>query len=188
MDTVKFPRIILLTLIGILLVLLVWVLSAGIERHAVLPSSRGLIGKADIEMDRFSLKQIRNGLVEWNIKADRAELFEERHKVSLSALQATLRTAEGLRVSFSGDRGLFNTGTHDFGIKQNDGDLDVSMNNGYTIQAPSLTWKDQQREIVSEQPIRIIGQGLRIRGDHLIVKPENQQLTVSGDVHVTTEP
>ena len=188
MDTVKFPRMFLLTLIGMLLVLLVWVLSVGIERHAVFPSSRGLISKADIEMDRFSLKQIRNGLVEWNIKADRAELFEERHEVSLSALQATLQAADGLQVRFSGDRGLFNTATHDFEIKQNDGDLNVSMNNGYTVQASSLTWKDRQREIVSEQPIRIMGQGLRIRGDQLIVKLENQQLTVNGDVHVTAEP
>lgn len=188
MYPVKIPRIILLTLIGTLVALLAWVLSAGIERHAVLPSSKGLISKADIEMDRFSLKQIRNGSVEWDIKADRAELFEERHEVSLNAMQAILQTAEGLRVSFSGDRGLLNTDTHDFEIKKNEGDLNVSMNNGYTIQASSLTWKDRQREIVSEQPIRIIGQGLRIHGDQLIVKLENQQVTVHGDVHVTAEP
>ncbi len=188
MVPVKIPRMFLLTLIGILVALLAWVLSVGIERHAVLPSSKGLISKADIEMDRFSLKQIRNGSVEWDIKADRAELFEERHEVSLNAIQAILQTAEGLRVSFSGDRGLLNTGTHDFEIKKNEGDLNVSMNNGYTIQASSLTWKDRQREIVSEQPIRIIGQGLRIHGDQLIIKLENQQVTVHGDVHVTAEP
>ncbi len=184
----KFPRIILLTLIVMLLGLLLWVLSVGIERHAVLPSSRGLISKADIEMDRFSLKQIRDGLVEWDIKADRAELFEEREEISLNTMQATLQTAEGLRVVFSGDEGILNTGTHDFEIKENEGDLSLSMNNGYTIQAPTLIWKDQQREIVSDQPVRIIGQGLRIQGDQLLVKLENQQLTVNGDVHVTTEP
>lgn len=177
-----------MSLIGMLLGLLLWVLSVGIERRTVLPSSKGLIGKADIEMDRFSLKQIRDGLVEWDIKADRAELFEERQEVSLSAIQATLQTAEGLRVSFSGDEGILNTGTHDFKIKENEGDLNLSMNNGYTIQAPTLVWKDQQREIVSDQPVRIIGQGLRIQGDQLVVKLENQELTVNGDVHVTTEP
>jgi LPS export ABC transporter protein LptC len=188
MHPVKFQRIILLTLIGLLMVMLVWVLSAGIDPRTVLPSSKGLISKADIVMDNFSLKQVRNGLVEWDIKAEQAELFEERDEVSLSAIQATLQTAEGLRVSFSGDRGLLNTGTHDFEIKKNEGDLNVSMNNGYTIQASSLTWKDRQREIVSEQPIRIIGQGLRIRGDQLIIKLENQQLIINGDVHVTEEP
>lgn len=185
---VKFPRIILLILIGMLLGSLFWVLSVGIERHAVLPSSKGLISKADIEMDRFTLKQIRNGLVEWDIKADRAELFEERQEVSLHAMQASMQTTEGLRASFSGDQGLLNTRTHDFLIKENEGDLSLSMNNGYTIQAPTLIWKDQQREIVSDQPVRIIGQGLRIQGDHLSIQLQNQQLTVNGDVHVTTEP
>jgi LPS export ABC transporter protein LptC len=188
MYMVRSPRIILLILIGMLTLLLIWVIAVGVDRHSVLPSSSGLISKADIAMDRFTLKQIRNGAVEWDIMAQRAELFEDRHEVSLSGMQAVLQTTEGLRMSFSGDRGVLNTETHDFEIKENEGILTVSMNNGYVIEAPSLTWKDREREIGSEQPIRIIGQGLWIRGDHLIVKLENQQLMVNGDVHVTTAP
>jgi len=184
----RFPRIFLLIFIGMLLALLAWVLSVGIEHPQVLPPSRTLISKADIEMAGFTLKQFRNGAVEWDIKADRAELFEDRKEVLLDETQATLQTSEGLKVSFSGDRGLINTATHDFEIKKNDGDLDVSMNNGFTIRTPSMRWKDQEREIVSLEPVQITAQNLRIRGNQLVVKLENQQFTVSGDVHVTTEP
>jgi LPS export ABC transporter protein LptC len=184
----SFPRIILLIFIGILLALLAWVLSVGIEHPHVLPPSRTLISKADIEMEGFTLKQFRNGAVEWDINAKRAELFEDQKKVLLDETQATLQTAEGLQVSFSGDQGLINTETHDFEIKKNDGDLDVSMNNGFTIRTPSLSWKDQEREIVSMEPVQITAQKLRIRGDQLVVKLENQEFTVNGDVHVTTEP
>jgi len=178
----------LLIFIGMLLALLVWVLSVGIEHPQVLPTSRTLISKADIEMEGFTFKQIRNGAVEWYIKAERAELFEDRKEVLLKDTQATLQTAEGLQVSFSGDQGLINTATHDFEIKKNDGDLDVSMNNGFTIRTPSLSWKDQAREIVSLEPVQITAPRLRIRGNQLVVKLENQQFTVNGDVHVTTEP
>jgi LPS export ABC transporter protein LptC len=184
----RFPRIMLLIFIGMLLALLAWVLSVGIEHPQVLPPSRTLISKADIEMEGFTLKQIRNGAVEWDIKAKRAELFEDRKEVFLNETQANLQTAEGLQVSFSGDQGLLNTATHDFEIKNNDGDLDVSLNNGFTIRAPSLSWKDQEREIVSLEPVQITAQRLRIRGNQLIVKLENQQFTVNGDVHVTTAP
>ncbi|HTN44120.1 MAG TPA: LPS export ABC transporter periplasmic protein LptC [Nitrospiria bacterium] len=178
----------LLIFIGMLLALLAWVLSVGIEHPQVLPPSRTLISKADIEMEGFTLKQIRNGAVEWDIKAKRAELFEDRNEVSLNETQAILQTPEGLQVSFSGDQGLLNTETHDFEIKNNDGDLDVSMNNGFTIRAPSLNWNDKEREIVSANPVQITAQRLRIRGNQLIVKLENQQIMVDGDVHVTTEP
>jgi len=139
-------------------------------------------------MDLFTLKQIRNGVVEWDIKADRAELNQQQKQVSLIGMKAVLQTTEGLQMDFSGDRGLLNTGTNDFEIKENQGNLTVSMNNGYIIEAPSLTWKDKDREIISEYPIRIIGQGLWIRGDRMVVNLKNQQLIVNGDVHVTTAP
>jgi len=184
----RFPRIMLLIFIGMLLALLAWVLSVGVQRPQVLPSSRTLISKADIEMEGFALKEFRNGAVEWDIKADRAELFEDRKEVVLDETQATMQTTEGLQVSFSGDQGLINTTTHDFEIKKNDGDLDVSMNNGFTIRTPVLTWRDQEREIVSLEPVQVTAQKLRIRGNQLVVKLENQEFTVNGDVHVTTEP
>ena len=188
MGAAQIPRMILLSLIGMLLMLLVWVLSVGIERRDVFPSSRGLITEADIEMDWFALKQIRGGLVEWDIHAKRAELFENRHAVLLNNLDAILQTDEGLRVSFAGDRGLLNTQSRDFEIRKDDGDLDVSMNNGYSVQARSLAWKDRTREIVSEQPVRIFGQGFRIQGDQLTIRLENQEFSVVGDVHVTQDP
>jgi LPS export ABC transporter protein LptC len=188
MYSIRLSRMILLILTVILSGVLIWVVLRGVERRPVLPSSAGLLTNADIKMERFSLKQIRNGLVEWEISADQAVVFEDKQEVSLKELQATLQTTEGLRVSFAGDRGVLNTGTHDFEIEKSDGNLEVSMNTGYTIQTPSLNWKDQQREIVSNQPVQIVAKGLRIRGNQLIVKMENQQLTVNGDVHVTTEP
>jgi len=184
----RSPRLILLSLIGMLTLLLLWVMAVGIDRHSELPSSRGMINKADIGMDLFTLKQIRNGVVEWDIKADRAELNQQQKQVSLIGMKAVLQTTEGLQMDFSGDRGLLNTGTNDFEIKENQGNLTVSMNNGYIIEAPSLTWKDKDREIISEYPIRIIGQGLWIRGDRMVVNLKNQQLIVNGDVHVTTAP
>jgi LPS export ABC transporter protein LptC len=188
MYSMLFSRMILLILIVVLSGVLIWVVLRGVERRPTLPSSAGLLTNADIKMERFSLKQIRNGLVEWDIKADQAEVFENRQEVSLKELQATLQTTDGLRVSFAGDRGILNTRTHDFEIEKNDGNLEVSMNTGYSIQTPSLSWKDQEREIVSEKPVQINAKGLQIRGNHLIVKMENQQLMVNGDVHVTTEP
>lgn len=184
----RFSRVILLILIGMLLASLAWVLSVGIEQRDAVPSSRGLMTKADIEMDRFSMRQMRDGALEWDIRANRAQLFEDRHEASLQDMEATLRTADGLQVRFSGDQALLNTETHDFEIKKNDGDLTVWMNNGYTIEAPSLTWREQQREIVSDRPIRISGQGLQMRGGRLIVKPESQQFTIHEDVHVTVGP
>ena len=120
--------------------------------------------------------------------AKRAELFENRHAVLLNNLDAILQTDEGLRVSFAGDRGLLNTQSRDFEIRKDDGDLDVSMNNGYSVQARSLAWKDRTREIVSEQPVRIFGQGFRIQGDQLTIRLENQEFSVVGDVHVTQDP
>ncbi|HET6466694.1 MAG TPA: LPS export ABC transporter periplasmic protein LptC [Nitrospiria bacterium] len=188
MSAAQFPRIFLLIFIGMLLSLLAWVLSVGIEHPQVLPSSKTLISKADIEMDGFTLKQIRNGTVEWDIRAKHAEVFEDRKEVFLKEMQAILQTAEGLQVRFSGDEGLLDTETHDFEIKKNDGDLDVSMNNGFTIRTPSMSWKDQEREIISLQPVQITAQRLLIRGDQLVVKLENQQFTVTGDVRVTAEP
>jgi len=188
MDSVRVSRIILLSLILILMGLFAWVLRMGVEHRGALTAPSGLITKANIEMNRFSLKQLRDGAVEWDIRAEGAALYEDRQEVSLDHLKATLLTKDGLRLNFSGDRGRLNTATQDFEIENTEGNVTVSMSNGFEIQAPSLIWKDKQREIISEDPVRIMAQGLDIRGNHMNIRLDEQQMTVSGDVHVTTGP
>lgn len=168
--------------------LFAWVLRMGVEHRNVLSAPTGLISKADIEMSRISLKQIRDGSVEWDIQAQGAALFEDRREVSLDNLRATLRMKNGLQVEFKGDHGHLNTGTQDFEIEGSGSDVTVSMNNGFQIQTPSLTWRNDKREIVSDKPVRIVAQGLDIRGDGMNIRLDDQQMTVDGDVHVATKP
>jgi LPS export ABC transporter protein LptC len=188
MDSVRVSRIILLSLVLILMGLFAWVLRMGVEHRGDLTAPSGLITKANIEMSRLSLKQVRDGVVEWDIRAEGAALFEDRKEVSLDKLKATLLTKDGLRLNFSGDRGHLNTGTQDFEIENAEGNVTVSMSNGFEIQAPSLIWRDEQREIISKDPVRIVAQGLVIRGNQMSIRLDDQQMTVSGDVHVTTGP
>jgi len=188
MQPGSFSSIALLALIGTLLAVLGWALSSGIKQQEMAASSAGFVSQADVEMESFSFKQIYKGALTWDIQAKYAALFENRHEAELKEIQATLWTNNGLEVSFSGDRGLLNTETNDFDIRQDEGDLAVRMNNGFTIHAPSLIWREQRREITSDRPAWITGQGLRIHGGQLIVRLEDQQFTVSEDVHVTMAP
>ena len=183
----RWVRVFLFVIIAALTVTLFRILSTGLHRPEIASSSGDALAGADIEMDRFTLKQIQDGETLWTIRADRAELFESARMLSLSQLQATLRTSDGTEIQFSGDRGRLDTVTRDFEIMNDQTDMVVLLNNGFSIQTRALQWKDSAREVRSDRPVLIIGQGFQIRGQRMNVTLADQQLYVDGDVNVTLE-
>lgn len=187
-DHYKGYRLVLIIVAGALVVLWAGVLAKGLKQNRVVSSTETLFSRADIGMDLFRLRQIRNGSLEWDIQAQQAELFEGQHEIRLREMRAILNSSDGFRIAFSGSHGILDTKTYDFIIQEDEGNVSVEMNNAYTIEAPSLVWNDGERSLRSDQPVLIRGQNILIRGRRLKMQPDLQLLTVNGDVKVTVGP
>ncbi len=152
------------------------------KQDVILPKAFSLMN-ADIQIRDFAFIQTQDDHNEWEIKAQRAEVFEDQKQAVLQGLQVQFRLPEGLGMTFHGKQGKLDTQNHDFEIFSDDRDIEVTFNNGYRIATRSLKWANQEQRILTSDPVQIHGPGLKIYGQGLEAYLALQELKVLSDVH-----
>ena len=138
--------------------------------------------KSDVKISRFSFVQTHEGERDWELKAEKAEVFEKEQQARLETVDVTMQTPQGLELKFQGDEGTIDTFKKDFSVRKKDALMVIQMSNGYTIKTSGLKWFNDQREMITEGAAHISGPQVEIDGKELKVAVENQEVTVSGDV------
>lgn len=179
----------LLTLSVVLATFLVYLLFVNADS---VPASRsaapGAIERADAKISEFSFTQTKGDAVQWQVQAKSARLFEQDKKALLSRVDVTLYGAQGKELTVSGDEGTLDTGTKNFLLFNREDPLVVVTRSGYTIYTNHLAWTDATREIRTDDPVRIVGNGLSVTGRGLLGKLETEEFEVLEDVHVDVFP
>lgn len=164
------------------LLFLSFALVSGLKKRNLLVFFNGIGGRADVKIGQFSVVQSHEGVKNWELRADRAEIFEKDQKALLEKVSVTIQTPQGVQLSLEGDAGSIDTRTNDFYLEKKEGPMLIRLSNGYTIETPALSWLNDQKMIVAEGPAHITGPQIEIYGSELHVAPENQEVTVSGHV------
>lgn len=139
---------------------------------------------ADAGMEGFVYHQTKDGKVQWEVAAQRAEVFEERHEATLVDVQLRLFGQDGEDMMVDADEGLINTETNDFSLRNQETPIVIELANGFTIFTPDLHWIDEKQEIRTSSPVTIQGNGLTITGVGLVGYLESEEFTVLDHVHV----
>src|SRR6185503_17082290 len=66
--------------------------------------------------------------------------------------------------------------------------LVIYTQSGYTIYTNHLVWTDQTREIRTQDPVHIVGNGLDVKGRGLLGHLDTEEFEVLEDVHVEVAP
>jgi LPS export ABC transporter protein LptC len=146
--------------------------------------SSGSLDRADAGIDQFTFLQSRSGVVQWQVQAQRARMLEAEHQARLEEVEVTLYGASGWEMKLEGDEGLIDTSTKNFTLVRHRGPIVVHLQNGYTIYTNHLAWVDERREIRTEDPVQIAGEGLDVTGRGLIGKLDAEEFRILEDVHV----
>ena len=179
----------LLTLSGVLACFLVYLL---VTNSASVPppttTGLGTFSQADATISHFSFTQTKDDQVQWQIEARQARLFEQDKKAVLDGVEVTLYGAEGREMTVQGDEGNLDTATKDFVLMNRSEPLVIRTESGYTIYTNYVTWKDETREIRTQEPVRIVGHGLEVTGRGLMGHIDTEEFHVLEDVHVDLVP
>jgi lipopolysaccharide export system protein LptC len=176
----------LLALSAVLASFLVYLLTTRTDSQ-VPPSaaSTGLLeNRADAGIEQFTYVSSRGGAVQWEVLAKRARMFEAEKRALLDDVQVTLFGEHGWELKVFGDEGAIDTAKKDFVLTERNGDVIVELQNGYTIYTNHLAWVDARREISTQDPVRIAGQGMVVTGIGLIGHPDQEEFQILDDVHV----
>lgn len=148
------------------------------------PIASPVLEEADAGMEGFVYRQTKDGMVQWEVAAQRAEVFEARHEASLEEVQLRLFGQDGQEMMLEADQGVINTETNDFELSNREKLIAIELANGYTILTPHLHWIDAKQEIRTPNPVTIEGNGLTITGIGLVGYLESEEFTVLDHVRV----
>ena len=123
-------------------------------------------------------------MVQWQVQAKQARLFEQDKRAVLRDVALTFYGAGGDEVTVHGEEGTLDTATKNFRLANRQTPIVVETRSGYTIYTNHLVWTDEAREIRTEDPVRMVGHGLEVRGHGLIGRMESEEFEVLQDVHV----
>ncbi len=140
--------------------------------------------RADAGIDQFTFMQSRAGAVQWEVRAQRARMFEAENRAVLDQVQVTLYGKKGRELRLEGDEGTIDTAKRDFMLARRLGLIAVQLESGYTIYTNHLVWTDASREISTDDPVTISGHGLEVIGLGMVGKLDTEEFQVLQDVHV----
>lgn len=147
-------------------------------------ASPGPLGRSDAGIDQFRFTRSRAGVVQWEVQAERARVFEAENRALLEQVRVTLFGTKGWELKLEGDEGTVDLATKDFVLVKHADPIVVQLESGYTINTNHLAWKDKDRTITTADSITIYGHGLEVKGRGFVGRLDTEEFRILEDVHV----
>jgi len=152
------------------------------------PAPAGPIEQADAKISEFTFTQSKGDVVQWQVQAKQARLFEREKRALLTGVDVTLFGVKGKELTLSGEEGTLDTATKNFVLANRSDPLVVQIGSGYTIYTNHLVWTDDAKEIRTDDRVRIVGHGLEVTGRGMRGRMESEEFQILEDVHVALTP
>lgn len=146
------------------------------------------LDRADAGMEQFIFRQTKDGALQWEVKAQQASLYEDRNEALLKTVQVAMLGSRGKELTVHGEEAQLNTLTKDFTLSNRSSDIAVRFESGYVVYTNHLHWSDKSQELSTRDPVSIEGNGLRITGQGLKGKLDQEEFQVLDNVHVDFLP
>jgi LPS export ABC transporter protein LptC len=118
------------------------------------------------------------------VTADQAQVFDDEHTVKLQSVKIKLfdQDFEKEQMLITSQEGVMNTSSNDFYLVSQDKKTVMTFQTGYQVFSDRLTWKEDVRQIHTEDSVVIRGNGLVITGTGLIGDVEKNEFRLLNNV------
>ena len=140
----------------------------------------------DASIEGFIYRQTEEGQVQWEVEAQKAEVYESEQHLLLKQVQVRLfnRDSHEQEMKLEAEEGTMNTTSGDFDLRNQEELIAVALANGYTIRTSHIHWAEKEQTISTNRPVTIDGRGLTITGIGLIAELKTEKFEVLDDVYV----
>lgn len=132
----------------------------------------------------FSYHQTRSGATKWVVTADQAKVFDDEHKATLQAVKVQLfdQDFHKEKMVITSEEGTMNTASNDFELVSHNEKTVMSFESGYQVFSDRLIWKEEDRQISTDDAVVIRAAGMVITGTGLLGDAEKNAFQILHNV------
>lgn len=150
------------------------------EMAKVLPTG------VDMALQDINYTHTEGGVARWRLVAKQVEHRAADKFTALSDLQVTFYDVKGIEQgSLKARNGQVNA---DFSIIEVRDGVEVATVRGYTLQTDHLTYRQEDRSIRTDAPIKLVSAGLKLDGVGMDMNLESKRLRIPSRVHAVVHP
>jgi LPS export ABC transporter protein LptC len=120
----------------------------------------------------------KNGVLEWELKAETAELESKSGRMVLKAPKVLFYLADGGQVHLTAEQGVLDTKSNDIQVQ---GNVRV-VEDRYTLLTEQLDYKHAKRILRSDKPVHIFNQSADLKAAGMIYDLNTNQARFAGRV------
>jgi LPS export ABC transporter protein LptC len=120
----------------------------------------------------------KNGNVQWELKAQSAELEAATGQMTLKAPEVEFFLESGERVRLTGKEGILNTKTNNIEVR---GNVQVE-DSRYTLTTDALSYEHESRMLHAASSVRIVGKTMSLNAASMWYNLDTRQVLFSGYV------
>lgn len=117
--------------------------------------------EADLRIKSGSFVEMEGNRVVWQLKAKTAQLFEKDNYAQLEQIKAFYLQDDGGKVMLEGEKGDLRLDSRDLTVS---GRVRVIADDGSRLSTESLSWKDSQQKVLTEDWITIERDKMKLTG------------------------
>ncbi|MEE8109484.1 MAG: LPS export ABC transporter periplasmic protein LptC [bacterium] len=185
MSFIKSLRFWLLLLIGSVLASVAFFLLTN-TKDRLMPKRFELSGTdADLRIKDVFLTEDKKGVKAWELKAKWAKMYRKGNKTILEDLRVKVFVEGRKPIHITGEAGELDNKNKNIRIR---GNVEVVSEEGFTLRTEELSWRNEQREIVTDRPVWISSRNFRLRGQGLRIKVDEEQFWLQQKVTANMMP
>ena len=138
--------------------------------------------QADAWIKDFTYQQSQSGSAKWEVLAERAQVFNDKHLANLENVEVHLFGEGDKEMTVVAEQGTIDTATNNFNLRNQEDMITVHFANGFTILSDHLQWVEASHNIKTQAPVIIHGHGLTITGTGLVGSLDDENFKILDNV------
>jgi len=140
-----------------------------------------MAAKAIMSLARVHQTATKDGVVQWEMDAESAQLESESGRMVLQAPKVRFFLEDGTQVHLTAAQGVLNTRSNNMQVQ---GNVQV-RNDRYTLITEALAYQHEDRLLRADAPVQIVGQALDLKAAAMTYDLKTNRAQFSGRVEGT---
>jgi LPS export ABC transporter protein LptC len=146
------------------------------------PTSAGPVASGQVGLQEINFVQVKDGIKLWELKAEVVTYQQSKNEVACKKLSLTYYPKGERPLTMVGNLGRLDTQKKNVFIE---GEVVISTPDGYELKVPSLYYKDEKREVYTDEAFTFKGPNVSIYGQGMTMNLDTQLVKVRKKAKMT---